>query len=48
MKRESDMKFIVEIEINNGHPSIDMSPEMPFILADKIKDIVNEFYKSKR
>lgn len=39
------MKFVVEIEINNGHPSIDMSPEMPFMLADKIKDTVKEFYK---
>ena len=39
------MKFIVEIEINNGHSSIDMSPEMPFVLADKIKDTVREFYK---
>lgn len=36
----------ISITINdNGHSSFDFDPNMPFMLADKIKEIVENFYK---
>ena len=39
--------FNIEITRNGEHVSIDFDPNMPFLLADRIKEIVREFYKKK-
>lgn len=38
--------FRISITVNdNGHPSFDFDPKIPFQLSDKIKEVVNDFYK---
>lgn len=38
--------FRIEITVNdNGHPSFDFDPRIPFQLSDKIKETVENFYK---
>ena len=36
----------ITITVNdNGHPSFDFDPNIPFMLSDKIKEVVENFYK---
>ena len=38
--------FNIKITINdNSHTSFDFDPNIPFMLADKIKEVVKDFYK---
>ena len=42
-----DNTFIIQIEIVNNIPYIDCNSNTPALLADKIKEIVKEYYKQK-
>ena len=35
----------IEIVVNNNYPSFDFSPNTPCIIADKIKQIVRNYYE---
>lgn len=37
--------YIVKIEVCGSDTYVEVSSEMPCILADKIKEVVREFYK---
>lgn len=39
--------FTIQIEIVNNTPYIDCSGNTPALLADKIKEIVKEYFKEK-
>ena len=39
------MDYQIEITVKDGHVSFDFDPKMPCILADKIKEVVEDFYK---
>ena len=37
--------FIVRIEVCGKTPYVEMSPNMPCLLADKIKKVVEDYFK---
>ena len=39
-------EFIVKIEVCGSDTYVEVSSQMPFMLADKIKEVVREFYKN--
>lgn len=40
--------FVLKIEVlKGGYTYVDPDPRMPALLADKIKEVVKEFYKEE-
>ena len=38
--------FHIEINVINDYPFIDFSPDIPALLADKIREIVKDYFKN--
>lgn len=39
-----DLRILITLN-DNGQLSFDFDPNIPFILSDKIKEVVEDFYK---
>lgn len=39
--------FVIEIHVNGTYATVTPDPNMPFMLADEIKRIVEEYYQEE-
>ena len=41
-------RYILEIRVDRNYVAVDADGRMPFMLADKIKAVVTDFYKEDK